>query len=113
MMHTNKMIHVFGQVVGMWPGHVLYRNNIPVVRIIIFIAVIATERDFDSFGLGCLLDIQWVLWSLVDMGCSGTQKAVMWACDAGRLKSPSAHEGLIFRHFCAITLYFNLYRQER
>ena len=94
MMCINKMIHVFGPVAGMWPGHVLCQNNIPVVRIIIFIGVVATERDFYSFGLRYLLDIQWVLRSLVDMGCSGTQKVVMWACDAGRLKSPSAHKGL-------------------
>ena len=72
------------------------------VRIIIFIAVVATERDFDSFGLRCLLDIQWVLWSLVDMGCSDTQKVVMWACDAGRLKSLSVHKGLRDFNFTAI-----------
>ena len=39
MMRTNKVIHVFGPVAGMWPGHVLNQNNIPVVRIIIFIGV--------------------------------------------------------------------------
>ena len=93
-MSKNRSIHVFGPVAGVWPGHVLYQNNIPVVRIIIFIAVVATKRDFDSFSVGLILDIQWVLWSLVYMGCNGTQKVVMWACDAGRLKSPSVHEGL-------------------
>ena len=43
MMSKNRSIHVFGPVAGMWPGHVLYQNNIPVVRIIIFIAVVAIE----------------------------------------------------------------------
>ena len=81
----NRSIHVFGPVAGMWPGHILYQDNIPVVRIIIFIAVVATEQDFDSLMVGSLLDIQWVFWSFVDMGCGGTQKAVMWACHVGRL----------------------------
>ena len=51
-MSEKRSRHVFGPVTGVWPGHVLYQNNIPVVRIIIFIAVVATERDFDSFCLG-------------------------------------------------------------
>ena len=76
MISKNRSIHVFGPVASVWPGHVLYQN-IPVVRIIIFIAVVATKRDFDSFSVGSILDIQWVLWSLVFMGSSGTQKAVM------------------------------------
>ena len=53
-MSEKKSTHVpvFGPVAGVWPGHVLYVNNIPVVTIIIFIAVVATERDFDRFCLG-------------------------------------------------------------
>ena len=39
----NRSIHVFGPVAGMRPGDILYQNNIPVVRMIIFIAVVATE----------------------------------------------------------------------
>ena len=39
----NRSIYVFGPVNGMWPGHILYQDNIPVVRMIIFIAVVATE----------------------------------------------------------------------
>ena len=93
-MGINRSIHVFGSVAGMLRGHVLYQNNISVVRIIIFIAVVATEQDFDSFSVGSILDIQWVMWSLVFMGCCGTQKVVMWDCDVERLKSLSAHEGL-------------------
>ena len=81
----NRSIHVFGPVAGMWPGYILYQDNIPVVRMIIFIAVVATKRDFDSLMVGSLLDIQWVFWSLVDMGCCGTQKAVVRACHVGRL----------------------------
>ena len=81
----NRSIHVFGPVDGMWPGHILYQDNIPVIRMIIFIAVVATERDFDSLMVGSLLDIQWVFWSLVVMGCGGNQKAVVWACHVGRL----------------------------
>ena len=80
----NRSIHVFWPVAVVWPGLFLYQNNIPVVRMIIFIAVVATKRDFDSIMVGSLLDIQWVLLSLVDMGCSGNQKVVMWACAAGR-----------------------------
>ena len=50
-MSEKKSTHIFGQC-GVWPGHALYVNNIPVVMTIIFIAVVATERDFDSFCLG-------------------------------------------------------------
>ena len=42
-MSTNRSIHVFEAVAGVRPGLVLYQNNIPVVRIIIFIAVVATK----------------------------------------------------------------------
>ena len=52
MMSAKRSKHQFGPVAGVWPGHVLYQNNIPVVTIIIFIAVVATERDFDSLCLG-------------------------------------------------------------
>ena len=81
----NRSIHVFGPVNGMLPGHILYQDNIPEVRMIIFIAVVAKERDFDSIMVGSLLDIQWVFWSLVHTGCGGSQKAVVRACHAGRL----------------------------
>ena len=83
-MSAKRSKHQFGPVAGIWPGHVLYQNNIPVVTIIIFIAVVATERDFDSLCLGKVLDTQWVLWYLVDMGCSGNEKAVLQAGPAGR-----------------------------
>ena len=52
---------------------------------IIFITVVATEGDFDIFSVGSTLDIQWVMWSLVDMGCCSIQNAVVWACDGERL----------------------------
>ena len=51
-MSGKRSKHQFGPVAGVWPGHVLYQNNIPVVMIIIFIAVVATERDFDSLCFG-------------------------------------------------------------
>ena len=51
-MSAKRSKHQFGPVAGMWPGHVLYEINIPVVTIIIFIAVVATKRDFDSLCLG-------------------------------------------------------------